>query len=120
MNRLLHTATGNILIEKLLVRATLWGRLRGLLFYDELETGSAMLLVNTKRVHTHGIVFPLDLYFFDRSMHLIDTQYNVMPWSLPESPQGTLHILEIQHRATDDPLQLNQGDQVSIHWKTGS
>ena len=120
MNRLLHTATGNILIEKLLVRATFWGRLRGLLFYDKLETGTAMLLVNTKKVHTNGMFFPLDLYFFDRSMHLIDSQYSVMPWRLPESPQGTQHILEIQHNTTNEPLELNQGEQVSIHWKIGS
>ena len=66
MNSLLNTATGDILIERLLVRTTWWGRLRGLLFHRTPETGSAMLLVDTKRVHTHGMRFPLDLYYFDR------------------------------------------------------
>ena len=116
MIRLINTVTGDILIEKLLVRATFWGRLRGLLFYQELGTGAAMLLVNTKRVHTHGMLFPLDLYFFDGSMHHIDSRQRVMPWKLPESPEGTQHILEIPHDPATEPLRLDIGTQVSILW----
>ncbi len=117
MNRLVKTETGDILIENLLVRATYWGRLRGLLFQREPENGSAMLLVATKRVHTHGMLFPLDLYFFNGSMRLIDSQRRVMPWRLPESPEGTQHILEIHHKAAAKPLRLNLGEQVSILWR---
>ena len=117
MNRLVHTVTGEILVEILLVRATFWGRLRGLLFHREMETGSAMLFIATKRVHTHGMLFPLDLYFFNCSMCLIDSQHRVMPWRLPESPEGTQHILEIRNRASTEPLRLNIGEQVSILWK---
>jgi uncharacterized membrane protein (UPF0127 family) len=120
MNSLLNTVTGSVLIEKLLVRATFWGRLRGLLFHRGLETGAAMLLVATKRVHTHGMLFPLDLYFFNSSMCLIDSRNRVMPWKLPESPQGTQHILEIPYRAAAEPLRLDIGEQVSILWRIRS
>jgi uncharacterized membrane protein (UPF0127 family) len=120
MNRLVHTETGDILVERLLVRATYWGRLRGLLFHREPETGSAMLLVTTKKVHTHGMLFPLDLYFFDASMRLIDSQHRVMPWRLPESPEGTQHILEIHHSVAAEPLRLDIGEQVSILWRIRS
>ncbi len=120
MNRLVHTVTGNILVERLLVKATFWERLRGLLFYRELETGSAMLLVATRRVHTHGMLFPLDLYFLNGSMRLIESQHRVVPWRLPDSPEGTQHILEIHHRDVTEPLQLDIGEQVSILWKINS
>lgn len=117
MNRLVRTTTGDILIEKLLVRATFRGRLRGLLFHRELETGSAMLIVDTKRVHTLGMLFPLDLYFFNSSMRLIDFKHLVTPWRWPESPKGTHHVLEIQHRVDIGPLRLDIGEQVSILWR---
>ena len=120
MNRLVHTVTGNILVERLLVIATFWGRLRGLLFHRGLETGSAMLLVATRRVHTHGMLFPLDLYFLNGSMRLIESQHRVVPWRLPDSPEGTQHILEIHHRAAAEPLRLDIGEQVSILWKINS
>ena len=120
MNRLVHTVTGNILVERLLVKATFWGCLRGLLFHRELETGSAMLLVATRRVHTYGMLFPLDLYFLNGSMRLIESQHRVMPWRLPNSPEGTQYILEIHHRAATEPLRLDIGEQVSILWKISS
>ena len=120
MNRLVHTVTGDILVERLLVKATFWGCLRGLLFHRELETGSAMLLVATSRVHTYGMLFPLDLYFLNGSMRLIDSQHRVVPWRLPNSPEGTQHILEIHHRAANEPLRLDIGEQVSILWKINS
>jgi len=120
VNRLVNTVTGDILIEKLLVRATFWGRFRGLIFHRKLETGAAMLLVATRRVHTHGMLFPLDLYFFNGSMRLIDSRHCIMPWKLPESPEGTQHILEIPHTSTAEPLQLSIGEQVSILWRVRS
>lgn len=120
MNHLVRTATGDILVEKLLVRATFWGRLRGLLFHRELDAGAAMLLVDTKRVHTHGMFFPLDLYFFDNSMRLIDSKHLVTPWRWPESPKGTHHVLEVRHRTATGPLRLDIGEQVSILWRIRS
>jgi len=117
MNSLLNTATGDILIERLLVRTTWWGRLRGLLFHRTPETGSAMLLVDTKRVHTHGMRFPLDLYFFNSSMRLICSLHRVMPWKLPKSPKEARHILEVPHSAGAEPLRLNIAEQVSILWR---
>ena len=120
MNRLVHTVSGDILVERLLVKATFWGCLRGLLFHRELETGSAMLLVATRRVHTYGMLFPLDLYFLNGSMRLIESQHRVVPWRLPDSPEGTQHIIEIHHRAAAEPLRLDIGEQVSILWKISS
>ena len=120
MSRLINTVTGDILIERLLVRATFLGRFRGLLFHRKLGTGAAMLLVATKRVHTHGMLFPLDLYFFNGSMRLIGSLHCVMPWKLPESPEGTQHILEVPHSTSTEPLRLDIGDQVSILWRIKS
>jgi uncharacterized membrane protein (UPF0127 family) len=117
MNSLVKTGTGHILVENLLVRATLWGRLRGLFLYPQLEKDAAMFFIATKRVHTCGMLFPLDLYFFSRSMRLIGSKRRVVPWKLPESPEDTHHILEIHHRPSIKPLRLKVGEQVSILWQ---
>jgi uncharacterized membrane protein (UPF0127 family) len=113
---LLNTKTKEILVEKLIVRGTFLERFKGLLFYKELKHGSAMLLVGTEKVHTLGMYFPIDLYFFSESMCLIDTTFNVPPWKIPRSPEGTRHVLEIQYHPFTKPLQLCIGDQVSILW----
>lgn len=114
---LIHCSSGEILIETLLVKSTFWGRFRGLLFYRDLHEDSAVLLITTKRVHTFGMLFPLDMYFFDSSLVLIDFCRGIKQCKFPPSPKGTKHILEVQHREGVEPLRLTKGDKVSILWK---
>jgi len=114
MSCLAKTETKEILVENLLVKKTLWGRIKGLLLFRKLDPGSAMLLISTKGVHTFGMVFPLDIYFLNASMRLIAIQSCVLPWRLPKSPEGTEHILEVHHFPDIAPLKLDIGEQVSV------
>ena len=114
MNRLVKTETKATLVKNLMVRTTFWGRLKGLLFFRKLDPGSAMLLISTKRVHTFGMAFPLDIYFFNESMRLIAAQSCVLPWRMPKSPKGTQHILEVHHLPDAQPLKLVIGEQISV------
>jgi uncharacterized membrane protein (UPF0127 family) len=117
---LIKTATNEILIKKLLIRTSFPGRLRGLLFRPGLDKDTAMLLLGTRRVHTFGMLFPLDLYFFSASMNLIDKRFNVKPWGIPVSPLETHHILEVHHCPLSEGLQIKAGDQISIFWRVAS
>lgn len=117
MISLVRCDTRETLVERLFVKTTFWGRFRGSLFYRNLDKDSAILLIATRRVHTCGMLFPLDLYFFDSSMVLINSCQRVRPYRLPPSPQDTNHILEVQHREGTPPLKLSAGDKVSILWK---
>jgi uncharacterized membrane protein (UPF0127 family) len=114
MSCLIRTETNEILVENLLVKKTSWGRLRGLLLFRKLASDTGMLLISTKGVHTFGMLFPLDIYFFNESMRLIAIQSCVLPWRLPKSPEGTQHILEVHHFQDVAPLKLDVGEQVSV------
>jgi len=120
MTSLIKTATKEILVKKLLIRTSFSGRLRGLLFRRELEKDTAMLLLGTRQVHTFGMLFPLDLYFFCASMNLIDKRFNVKPWGIPVSPLETRHILEVPHCPLNEGLQIKTGEQISIFWRVTS
>ena len=113
---LVNTRTGDIVIEKLFVRATFWGRFRGLLLKRSMIAGSGMLFIDTRRVHTIGMFFPLDLYFFCSSLCFIGSDFHVMPFTIPRSPKGTQHILEVKHSGHNMELPLHLGDQLSILW----
>lgn len=117
MTRLVHADNRYVLVEKLSVREDYWGRLRGLMFLRKISSGSGMLLVGTKRVHTFGMLFSIDLYFFDSSMRLIDFLFNVLPCRIPSSPSGTCYILELAHTGNDEKLRIEKGEQASIIWK---
>lgn len=117
MTSLMRCCSGEILIERVFVKSTFWGKFRGLLFCRDLDKDSAILLVSTSRVHTCGLLFPLDLYFFDSSMVLIDSCRRIQPFKIPSSPKGTKHILEVKHREEVEPLKLEEGDKVSLLWE---
>lgn len=114
MSTLINTSTGLILIEKLLFRKSIFLRAIGLLFRQSLEIDSGMFLFATRRVHTYGMLFSVDLYFFDSSLCFIGKQCNVMPGHAPKSPADTRHILEVQHRNPVKNLRIEHGDRVSI------
>jgi uncharacterized membrane protein (UPF0127 family) len=114
MRTLVNSSTGTVLIEKLFFRKSIFLRAIGLLFRHGLEINSGILLFCTRRIHTYGMLFPVDLYFFDSHLRLISKQSNVLPGHAPRSPFGTRHILEIQHRSPGNELRIEHGDRVLI------
>ena len=113
MMKLINTRTGQTFLNNLSIKSSFWGRLRGYLFIPESEKENGMLLLTTKRVHTFGMDYSLDLYFLDRSLKLIDIQRDLKPNKVSASPKGCAHILEIPHKVTPTD-NLKPGDRLSI------
>lgn len=117
MTCLVNLTTGQVIVDGLHVQSTFVGRLRGLLFQKDAGPGRAMLLLHTGRVHTAGMNFALDLYFFDGDLNLLGRISGVRPWRLPRSPLGTRHILEVSHRSPKKILPIAVGDRVSLRFR---
>jgi uncharacterized membrane protein (UPF0127 family) len=113
MNVLVKQGTGQVVLEGLNICSTFYGRLTGYLLRTN-HKSPGLLFVDTPRVHTLGMRFPLNLYFFDASMHFLGSSCAVRPMRFPESPATTCHILEIPHRNNKHSLNLEPGEQVSI------
>ena len=113
MNVLVKQGTGQVVLEGLNICSTFNGRLMGYLLRTN-HKSPGLLFVDTPRVHTLWMQFPLDLYFFDVSMHFLGSSSAVRPMRFPESPATTRHIIEIPHRNNKQPLKLQEGEQVSI------
>ena len=61
------------------VAATFRSRLRGLLGTDELPAHHALLLTNTRSVHTLGMRMPLDLVWIDEAGALVRLDEGIAP-----------------------------------------
>ncbi len=118
MNALINRNTRQMIMEGVDIKSTFLGRLTGY----TLRTGigsTSMLFMDTRRVHTWGMLFPLDLYFFDASLIFLGSSRAVQPMRFPRSPKGTRHILEVPCHDSNPPLGLETGEQVSILWRAG-
>jgi uncharacterized membrane protein (UPF0127 family) len=113
MNVLFKHDTGQIVLEGLDICSNFYQRLTGYILRTDLES-PGLLFVNTSRVHTLGMLFSLDIYFFDASMRYLGSSLAVRPMKFPESLPETRYILEIPHRNDKHTLNLVAGEQVHI------
>lgn len=114
MIHLVDQNTGTVIVKDLVVRSTFSERLRGFAFFKAPGPDKAMLFLNTRRVHTFGMFFPLDLHYFNTSMQYLQCTRNVQPNKIPASPKGTRHILEIPFTFTNKSILLRRGQRVSL------
>jgi|GEM_PF-5814572 len=114
MKRLVNAAKDAVILESLRVRSTFSGRLRGFSCQKKPHCQIGMFFPATRRVHTFGMFFPLDIYFFNGSMEFLGKKIKVLPQSFPGSFPGTRHILEIPHSVNLLPLDLEIGNRIAI------
>ena len=113
MSTLVSVSSGEVIMGGLTICSTFLSRLTGYLV--EINRYSpGLFFLNTRKVHTIGMGFPLDLYFFSGSMSLLGTSPAVGPMRFPESPLETRHILEVPHYTHKSRLAIEIGEQVSI------
>ena len=114
MKRLVNAAKDTVILESLRVCSTFSGRLRGFACQKKPHCQTGMFFPVTRRVHTFGMFFPLDLYFFNGLMEFLGKKIKVLPRSFPKSLPRTRHILEIPYSGILLPLDLEIGDRIVI------
>jgi uncharacterized membrane protein (UPF0127 family) len=68
--------------------------LRGLAWRDPAKAGPGLLIPRCSSVHTFGMRFELDVYFLDRSGHILSVRRQVPPRRVL-SHRGASAVLEI-------------------------
>lgn len=114
MVELLNSRTGKTLIKNLSIRTTFLDRLTGYMMVPFPEKGSGILMLNTTRIHTSFMKFPLDIIYLDRALKIIRTTRNVPGFRFPSPPSGCRHIVEAPHGGLGSQSDLKTGDRLSI------
>ena len=109
--RLAHRTSGQIVVERLSLADTFWGRLCGLQFRRPLPAGTGLLLVPCGSIHTMWMRFAIDVAMLDRSGRVLYVRRAVRPWRYVHAPRGTHAVLET---AAGD-LKVAKDDLVVLH-----
>jgi len=75
-------------------------RLLGLSYLDRAEAGPGLLIPRCSSVHTFGMRFPLDLFFFDRDGAVLETRRSVPPFRIA-SCRGAASVLELPSQSLE-------------------
>jgi len=111
--RAINRTRNLVLVERGVIAANMWARMRGLLGHAPLESGEGLLLQGEQAIHTIGMGFVIDALFLDRAgrvIHLI----NAMP-PLRASPMiwQSRDILELPSGKIAE-TGTSLGDQIEI------
>ncbi len=93
------------------------GRRQGLLNTPHLEARDGILLLRSRRIHTLGMHFPIDLVFLDTSFCILECMSAVSPGQKKiTGPRGTAAILELGAGTLDQNSQgLSPGSRLTVH-----
>jgi uncharacterized protein len=78
--RVRRTADGAVVCERCEVPESAFGRMRGLLGRDGLESGNGMLIDRAPSVHMFFMRFPIDVVFLDREWRIVAIRHGLRPW----------------------------------------
>ncbi|MBT9259470.1 MAG: DUF192 domain-containing protein [Clostridiales bacterium] len=108
------TENDEVLFNRVIIAHSFWQKLFGLLPYPPLQPGEAMLLPYTRRVHTFGMRFHIDVGYLDKEGRLLYVE-TLPPQRLGsflraaahvlEAPKGSLENLPPRSRILFAPLQ---------------
>ena len=96
--RLTGLASGDELLEswRILHATTFSNRRIGLLNHSSLDIKSGLLLRKSRKVHTVGMLFSIDLVFLNKSGVVLDSKTTVAPGLRGlKGPRGTAMVLEL-------------------------
>jgi uncharacterized membrane protein (UPF0127 family) len=108
---LLREGSRTLLLESVMLTASPWERVRGLLGRPPLGDHEALLLDRCGSVHTFGMRYPLDLVFMDREWMIRKLARALAPWRMAWSVRAAF-TLEMP-AGTIDRLKLETGMQLS-------
>lgn len=96
-----RTADGAVVCERCEIPESAFGRMRGLLGRDGLETGEGMLIDSAPSIHMFFMRFPIDVVFVDRDWKVVRIVHGLRPWRLAGARKAVA-ALELPVGAVDE------------------
>ena len=107
-----RTADGSVVCERCEIPESAFGRARGLLGRDGLESGEGMLIDRAGSVHMFFMRFPIDVVFVDRDWRVVGVRHGLRPWRVAGA-RGAVAALELP-AGTAAAAGIEEGDMLVL------
>jgi len=112
--KLIQTETNKIVLEDLRVATGLFSRAIGLLGRRSINTNFGIMFPKCRSIHTHFMMFPIDIIFVDDNNCITELYSNLKPWKiLIAKNKESSHIIEMA-AGTIDKSNLTIGSQLEL------
>ncbi|HEX8815518.1 MAG TPA: DUF192 domain-containing protein [Terriglobales bacterium] len=109
------------LATQLLLAATHWSRLRGLMCTspEGFASGSGLWIVPCHGVHTFAMNFPIDVAYLSSDKKVVHLEHSLKPWRIARVSRKASSVLELP-ATTLSSTGTEVGDTIEISWPEGS
>jgi len=112
--QLIQTETNKIIAEDLMVATGLFSRAIGLLGRKSINTNFGIMFPKCRSIHTHFMMFPIDIIFVDDKTCITELFENLKPWKILISKnKESSHIIEMT-TGTIKRSNLTIGSQLEL------
>lgn len=95
------------------VADTFWARLRGLMGRRELKPGEGLLVVPCRAIHTHFMLFPIDVLYVNEAMEVIGIDERLPPWCFGALRRHARFVIELP-AGTVNATGTRLGDRLRV------
>jgi uncharacterized membrane protein (UPF0127 family) len=108
----INKTTGKIIADKLVMKDSFFGRLRGLLGVGRLSAGEGIILKPCAQIHTFFMSIPIDVIFVSGDFEVIYVIENMPTWRLSPLLLKSLYTVEVAAGALNGGVK--KGDMLSF------
>ncbi len=112
--KLIQKKTNQIIVEDLRIATGLLSRAIGLLGRKSVNPGSGIMFPKCRSIHTHFMMFPIDIIFIDDQNRITELSEYLKPWKiLIAKNKESRHIIEIAAGSIEKD-KLTIGSQLEL------
>lgn len=108
--KIIHQATGEVLIEHVEVADTFYKRFKGLMGRKSLNEHSAMKIEPCSSIHCFFMKIPIDVVFLSKDHQVLKLIPAMKPWTVSPVVRGARYVLEANGQALNG--KLKEGDFI--------
>jgi uncharacterized membrane protein (UPF0127 family) len=109
---MVKTEGGKEVAKNMRIATSMFERMKGLMFSEELPDCDAFLIKPCNSIHTFFMLYPLDVLFLDREFRVIKSIRNLKPWRMTWIYFNASQVLEM--RAGTLTGELSVGDKLEV------
>lgn len=104
---LLKRLNGEVVCKKMRSARSLFKRMQGLMFSEELPDCDGFLIKPCNSIHTFFMKYDLDVIFLDDKMKVVKVIYGLKPWRMTGIYFRSVQVLEMKSGTLNKEIRKN-------------
>jgi hypothetical protein len=109
---ILKKENGEVIASNMKIATTMFERMKGLMFSEDLPDCDAFLIKPCNSIHTFFMLYSIDVLFLDAEFKVVKSIRNIKPWRMTWLYFNSSQVLEMKAGSLN--VELSVGDKLEV------